>query len=59
MVSKLKGTARLRRLSASLKHQQADLPADRPVKKGRIRTYSEGVPHEIDVEKLRKRLGYR
>jgi hypothetical protein len=49
----------LRRLNATLKHQQADIPADRPVKKGRVRTYSEGVPDEIDVEKLRKRLGYR
>lgn len=59
MASKLKGTARLRRLNATLKHQQADIPDDRPVKKGRVRTYSEGVPDEIDVEKLRKRLGYR
>lgn len=57
MASKLKGTARLRRLNATLKHQQPDVPA-RPVK-GRVRTYSEGVPDEIDVAKLRKRLGYR
>lgn len=58
MASKFKGTARLRRLNATMKHPQ-DLPAVRPGKKGHIRTYSEGVPDEIDVVRLRKRLGYR
>jgi hypothetical protein len=59
MASKFKGTARLRRLNATMKHPQADVAAVRPGKKGHIRTYSEGVPDEIDVVKLRKRLGYR
>lgn len=60
MASKLKGTARLRRLNATLKRPQADVPAGPTGKiSARVRTYSEGHPDEIDVVKLRKRLGYR
>jgi len=59
MTSKLKGTARLRRLKMLEQHPQDAALGERHGKKGQVRTFSEGVPDEVDVKKLRKRLGYR
>jgi len=55
MVSKLKGTARLRRLKTS----QED-PDDKRGKKLRVHTHPPAeTDSRIDVEKLRRRLGIR
>lgn len=58
MVSKLKGTARLRRLKV-MSHDE-DRPADRLDKKSRVRTPpATTATGKIDVQKLRRRLGIR
>lgn len=54
MASKLKGTARLRRLKAG-----QDDSGDKAAKKVRVRTHPPADNDRIDVEKLKRRLGIR
>lgn len=54
MATKLKGTARLRRLKISQQN-----PDDKHAKRPRVRIHPPAESGRIDVEKLKRRLGIR